>query len=335
MHTNQHFKNILQALPKVELHIHLEGCISLSTLKLLAQKNNIALPKHLLEKEDINFKDFDEFVQTFYAICNVIKEEGDFKMLAKDLADYVKRNNIIYCEVSFTPIIYINRGFSFAKIMAILNDEIDAHDLTSCIFFIIDTQRDHGIATGEMVFNKVLETKGYNIVGIGMTGQEVGFLASGYAPLYRKMYEAGYGLAAHAGEYGGAGDIWQCLLDLNVKRIGHGIRAIADDKLLSYIKEQNIHLEVSPSSNVRLCRVDSYAAHPIKDFIGMGLSVGINSDDPGIFNTDLTDEYMNVLNTFNFDTGVLKQCNINAIEAAFTSAATKQHLLTIINQQWQ
>jgi len=334
MQTWHEKKNKLQALPKIELHIHLEGCISLSTLKFLAQKNNITLPKHLAEKENLSFKNFDEFVQTFYAICNAIADEGDFKFIAKDLVDYVKRNNIIYCEVSFTPIIYLNRDFSFAKIMAVLNDEIDAHDLTSSIFFIIDTQRDHGVKVGQMVFNKVLQTKGYNIVGIGMTGQEVGFLASDYAALYNKMHDAGYGLAAHAGEYGGANDVWQCVLDLKVKRIGHGIRSITDDRLLAYLKEHKIHLEVSPTSNVRLCRVDNYAAHPIKDFLSMGLNVGINSDDPGIFNTDLTDEYLNVVNTFNFDTSVLKRCNINAVHAAFTSAANKQHLLTIINKYW-
>ncbi len=327
-------KNTIQALPKVELHIHLEGCISLGTLKSLASKNNVILPKHLTDKDNISFSNFNEFVQTFYAICNVIKTEPDFKFIAKDLVDYVRRNNIIYCEVSFTPIIYLNKDLSFSKIMGILNEEIAFNNLSDCIYFIIDTQRDHGIAIGEQVFNKVLETKDCNIVGIGMTGQEVGFLASEYKALYKKMYDAGYGCTAHAGEYGGANDIWQCLLYLKVKRIGHGIRAIADDELLEFIKENDIHLEVSPTSNVRLCRVESYAVHPIKDFINMGLNVGINSDDPGIFNTDITDEYNNILAAFNFNSSTLKQCNINAVQASFTTAATKQQLLTTIKKHW-
>ena len=334
METAHHLKNKLHALPKIELHIHLEGCISLSTLKFLAKKNNIVLPAHLAENAKINFSNFDEFVQTFYAICNVITTEADFKFIAKDLVAYVKRNTIIYCEVSFTPVIYMNRGFSFSKIMGILNEEIALNNLITNIYFIIDTQRDHGTAVGEQVFNNVVATKDCNIVGIGMTGQEVGFLASDYAALYKKMYDKGYGLAAHAGEYGGANDIWQCLLHLKVKRIGHGIRAITDKELLEYIKSNDIHLEVSPTSNIRLCRVDSYAVHPVKDFINMGLNVGINSDDPGIFDTDISDEYANMLDAFNFDTNVLKQCNVNAVNAAFTSGQTQQNLLTVIKQYW-
>jgi len=330
----QQLKDQLQALPKIELHVHLEACISLGTLQYLAKKNNINIPKHLSQGDNISFRNFDEFVQTFYAICNVITEESDFKFLAKDLIDYVKRNNIIYCEVSFTPIIYLNKGFSFFKIMEILNNEIAFNGLSGVIYFIIDTQRDHGLGIGEMVFNKVLQTKNANIVGIGMTGLEIGYNSADYTNLYRKMYDAGYGGTVHAGEYGGAAAVWTCLNDLKVKRIGHGIQSITDDKLMNYIKEHNIHLEVSPTSNVRLCRTDSYAKHPIKKFIEMGINLGINSDDPGIFNTDLTDEYVNLLTTFNFDTGVLKQCNINAANAAFAPVEKKQYLLTTINHLW-
>src|ERR1700730_3626952 len=100
------------------------------------------------------------------------------------------------------------------------------------------------------------------------------------------MRDKGYGCTAHAGEYGSANDIWQCIKDLQVKRIGHGIRAISDTGLIDYIKEHNSHLEVSPTSNIRLRRIDNYCKHPIKDFRDMALNIGINSDDPGIFNTD-------------------------------------------------
>jgi len=334
MQNDIHLKTKISALPKIELHIHLEGCISLSTLKFLAKKNGIEIPKHLAEKENIYFENFDEFVNTFYAICNAIVEEEDLKFIIMDLVDYVRRNNIIYTEVSWTPLRYLQKGFDFAKSMEVMNNEIAINNLSDVIYFIIDTQRDHGTDVADFVFNKVLETKNTNIVGIGMTGYELGYSSSEYAAIYERMRNNGYGCTAHAGEYGIANNIWQCLLDLKVKRIGHGIKAASNPDLINYIKEHNIHLEISPSSNVRLCRVENFAAHPIKNFIDMDLNIGINSDDPGIFNTDLNDEYMNMIDVFNLDIKKLKQCNLNATNAAFASSEKKQTLINNIERNW-
>jgi adenosine deaminase len=334
MEITEEIKSNIYALPKVELHIHLEACTSLGTLEFLANRNNLTLPKHLVGKEDIYFSTFEEFVANFYAICHAIQTEEDFKFIARDLVNYVKKNNIIYCEVSWTPFLYLQRGFSFSKVMSVLNNEIALNNLTGCIYFIIDTQRDHGTETGDFVFNKVLETKDVNITGIGLTGQEQGFPASAYTPIYRRMRDEGFGCTAHAGEYGAADDIWQCLTDLEVKRIGHGIRAIDDPLLIEYIWENNIHLEISPTSNVRLHRVENYPSHPIKKFIEMKLNVGVNSDDPGIFNTGLSDEYINLLSAFNLDITILKQCNIDAVKASFANTKIKKDLLGEIEKNW-
>jgi len=334
MQNDIHLKTKISALPKIELHIHLEGCISLSTLKFLAKKNNAEIPKHLSEKENIYFENFEEFVSTFYAICNAIAKEEDFKYVIKDLISYIRRNNIIYTEVSWTPLRYLQKGLDFAKSMEVMNSEIAMNNFRDNINFIIDTQRDHGTDVANFVFNKVLETKDTNIVGIGMTGYELGFSSSNYAAIYERMRDNGYGCTAHAGEYGFAINIWQCLLDLKVKRIGHGIKAVSNPDLINYIKENNIHLEISPTSNVRLCRVETFAAHPIKNFMEMELNIGINSDDPGIFNIDLTDEYMNMIDVFNFNIKKLKQCNLNAANASFTSSEKKQSLTEIIERNW-
>ncbi|MCP4437501.1 MAG: adenosine deaminase [Aureispira sp.] len=324
----------LAKLPKIELHVHLEACIKRSTIQWLAEKNNISIPDYFGSHEPLFFKTFEDFVEVFWAIGKVIVSEDDFAYVVRDAVEYVRRNNIAYCEISWTPHLYMERGFSFDKTMAIFNAELAKHNAQDQIRFIIDVQRDHGLEEGATVFQKVFDTPNINVVGIGLTGFEEGHPASIFKEVFKKATELGYGCTAHAGEYGDSAEIWRCVSDLGVTRIGHGIRAITDEKLMQFLIENNIHLEISLTSNVRLERVESYAKHPIVDFINKGISVGVNSDDPTVFEIDLLDEYMYFREQCGLSYEQLKKSNYDALEAAFCTDKQKMELKQLLDEAW-
>lgn len=324
----------LENLPKIELHLHLEGCVNIETILKLASKNNTNLPKHILDRKSIHFSTFDEFVHTYYSICNSIVSEQDFRLVIGDVIEYVNRNHIIYSEVSWTPFLYLNRGLEFDRMMAVMNEELETHKMRDRIKFIIDIQRDHGFEAGEYVYSQVFHCQDSNIVGIGLTGQEQGFSPSIYRTLYENARDKGFGCTAHAGEYGSSVDVWKCIEDLGATRIGHGIRALDDYKLMDHIVGQNIHLEICPTSNIKLERVINYSSHPLAHFHDRNINFGINSDDPGIFQADLTDEYLNVINYLNFTLSDIKESLINSIGASFASDICKRELNQQILDYW-
>jgi len=174
----------------------------------------------------------------------------------------------------------------------------------------------------------------FGIVGVGLTGQEEGFPPAEYRDLYRRAREHGLGCTAHAGEYGTPEDIWQCVQDLGVSRIGHGLRAIQDRRLVEYLAEQHIHLEMCPSSNVRLQRVETYSSHPIRALWERQVNLGINTDDPGLFDIDLTGEYLSAMHHHHFSLAEIQQTVLNSVTSAFLSAEKKASLVQEIQQQW-
>jgi adenosine deaminase len=231
--------------------------------------------------------------------------------------------------------LYLNKGLSFHKILHVLNQALEDHGIRDRVNFIIDVQRDHGLEAGTWIYKQVFEQRDMNIVGIGLTGQEEGFPPSDYQDLYRRAKDAGFGLTAHAGEYGKAEDIWQCVRDLQVSRIGHGIRAVEDRALLAYLAEHAIHLEICPSSNVRLRRVISYSSHPIQTLWNARIRLGINSDDPALFGLGITDEYLKVLEHCHFSLFDLKETVAQTIVATFLPPERKQALQQCIDDHWR
>ena len=119
---NQDTLKQVKTLPKVETHLHLEGCMALATLRKLAAQNHVPLPAHLVERQSHYFSTFDEFAHTFHSICRVLVHEQDFALLIDDVGDYIQRNNILYCEVAWTPFLYLNRGLRFEAIMEYMNE---------------------------------------------------------------------------------------------------------------------------------------------------------------------------------------------------------------------
>jgi adenosine deaminase len=326
----------LQNLPKVELHLHLEGMVRPSTLLTLCRKNQRPFPHHFQDGDVYYFETCNEFIYAYHSICQALVQAQDFALVIADVAEYIKRNNILYAEIAWTPFLYLKRGLKFHTIMEVMNEALAAHDVTDRVNFIIDIQRDHGLELGSWIYQQVFATsRDLHIVGVGLTGQEEGFPPSDYQALYRQAQEHSMGITAHAGEYGTVQDIWQCLCALGVKRIGHGICAIHDRKLLDYLVENHIHLEVCPTSNVRLKRVMTYSEHPVRALWQAAVPLGLNSDDPGIFGSDLSDEYSKVMQYCGWSLADILRTLSNSIDAAFLPAERKHTLQQQIDQDWR
>ncbi len=335
---NHPARAMVRELPKVELHLHLEGCMSVETLRTLCARHRRPMPAHLSDPVQAThtFATFDEFAYTYHTICQALVTADDFALLVDDLAAHIRRNHLLYCEVSWTPFLYLNRGLRFTEVMDTLCTALEAHGLRERVRFLIDMQRDHGREAGAWVVELACATaERYGIVGIGLTGQEEGFPPQGYREVYQRAQAHGLGCTAHAGEYGTPEDIWQCVQALGVSRIGHGLRAIQDRRLVAYLAEQQIHLEMCPSSNVRLQRVETYSSHPIRALWNRHVNIGINTDDPGLFGIDLSGEYLHLLQHQQFSLSELQRSVHNSIQAAFLPAARQASLLQEVNHQWE
>ena len=296
------YKKILFSIPKTEIHLHLEGMASVDTIWSLIQKHKLEIPG-ITNRNDImkRFKvnNLDEFIDLFLnVIQNCYREEIDLTLQIDDAREYLKRNNIIYTEIFFAPSKFLMNGFSFDVMMEYLDQgarKIKKEDGID-IKFLIDVSRSFGSENAMNNLNLILKHRKPSIIGIGLGGAESKGPAKDYKEVFEMAGNAGLKVVAHAGEDVGPESIWSSIEDLQVSRIGHGISAIQDKKLMDYLKETQLPLEICPMSNIFTKKyVSSYKDHPIRKFYDRGMFVTVNTDDPTIFGMELIDEYLNLL----------------------------------------
>jgi len=331
--TKNEMREIIKAIPKAEIHLHLEGLVSVDTLWKLIKKNNLSLPgiKTIADlKNRFKVKNLNDFIDLFInVIQNSFQSEEDILFLMDDARDYLKRNNIAYAEIFFAPSKFVRNGFSFPKMLEILDsgsNKIKKEENLE-IKFLIDVSRTFGPENAMHNLDQTLLHYKESIIGIGLGGSEDKGPAQDYKKVFKKARKHGLHVVAHAGEDIGPDSIWHAIKDLKAERIGHGISAVQDDALIRYLKKTQIPLEICPKSNIFTGRyVSSYKNHPIRQFFDKGIKVTLNTDDPTVFGTELVDEYMNLMteNIFSFTEliSILK----NTIESTFLDENRKKEL---------
>jgi adenosine deaminase len=168
------------------------------------------------------------------------------------------------------------------------------------------------------------------IVGVDLAGDEIHYSAAPFAPLFKRAAENGLGITIHAGEAGGAANVREAVEVLHAQRIGHGIRSIEDSNVLQLLRQHGVTLEVCPTSNLQTGVVDNFGLHPLRDLYVLGVNVTINTDDPSVSDTSLTDEYMVAMMGLGVSLRDLRMCTRNSIRAAFLPPEIKQQLETVI-----
>lgn len=335
-------EQFIVAMPKVELHIHLEGSVQPTTLLELARKNDIALPaRDQREVTDyFQFRDFSHFLDVYMAVCECLRSPGDFARIVEELGEQAAAQNIRYLEVHFNPESHVRkRGVPFTAMLEGMNrGRMVARDRFGIeLRWIAD-----GIRDAEPGPISVMQTVDWisglsptdGVVALGLGGDELGHPPSDFVAAFAKARAAGLHTVAHAGETTGPETIWSSLHDLHVERIGHGVRAVEDPALLSHLAKTGIPLEICPTSNIRTRVVEGVADHQIRRLDDAGVRVTLSTDDPALFGCTLSDEYRILVRDFGYQVDDVKRISMNAVEASFLAPEEKQSMIAEFEQSW-
>ncbi len=322
------------ALPKADIHLHLEGAIRPPTVVDLARENGLDFPYANVEElqRALNFEDFVSFLATFQAVNHCLAKPRDFERISRELVEDLAVQNVVYAEVRYAPMHAMRRGLSFDDVTAAVLEGLrqGAAETGPRLALIcgLTRQWDFCLETTKLA----VKWAGRGLDAIDIGGDEAGFPAAAFVDVYRVAREGGLQLTAHAGEAAGPESVWAAIEQLGVKRIGHGIRAIEDPRLVEVLRDQGVTLEVCPTSNVKTGVVPDYAHHPLRRLYDAGVRVTLNSDDPAMFQTTVAREYELAAGEFGFSPAELRQLTGNAVEAGFCSAETKEQLFVILSE---
>lgn len=330
MNNKEKIYNFIERMPKIELHVHLEGSISPETLLNLADRNNIKLPINSVSeaKKFFEFKNFQHFVDVYTLVTHTLKTMNDYELVSYQFGCECARQNIRYAEVTFSLATNCRlSGLPWQGILEALNSgRIKAKNEFGVDWgWIFDILRDD-LNTQNFVSDAVLSSRENGIVAIGLSGNESAFESHKFAETFENVRRHGIGVVVHAGETCGPESIWSTIKHLHADRIGHGVRCVEDPALMTFLRQKQIPLEICLTSNICIGVFPDFKAHPLRALWDDGLFITINSDDPTLFNTDLTNEYKILVDQFNFDLRDLEKVSLNALHASFLSEDKKQKM---------
>ncbi len=322
----------LAVLPKVELHVHLEGSIEAETAKALARRHGED-PEVVLPLVDgaypPRYDDFMDFVRLYLAVTRQVRTPDDLATVAAAFARQQAEQHVLYTEVTFTALTLVRNGWEPAPMWQALRDGFAEHPEAE-IRLIVDAVRDSGAEHGWATV-RLVEDADAPVAAFGLAGDERTTAARDFVMLREAADRLGLGLAVHAGETGPAQNVRDALDDLGADRIGHGVAAIRDDALLDRLVRDAVPLEVCPSSNVVLQVAASLDEHPFPELYRRGVNVTVNSDDPPLFATSLTDELAHATRLADLSVQDVLDLQRRAARAAFVTEPGRQRLLSAID----
>ena len=314
-------------MPKFELHVHIEGATDADTYFSIAQKNNIQLPVNSRQewRKFFEFRDFPHFIEVYLAAVGCLQTTDDYGLLIDNFFKRQSEQNVVYTEAYLSASFIIERFEDEAVLDVIETAVIAGQDKYGCMVNLIPDIARMIPESQDRVLEFVIKGKQRGLfVGLGLGGLEKGFPPRLFTETYNEARRAGLRTVAHAGEADGPESIWGAIDDLKVERIGHGVRCVEDPALVEALRLRQIPLEVCPGSNYCLGIVKPGETHPIREMVDAGLFCCINSDDPAMFSTSLSNEYQR-LAASGFGPQELQQLNLNALDASFLSEIEKQH----------
>src|SRR5262249_41777031 len=321
----------IRALPKAELHLHLEGSVTPETLVELRQRHGNQTT--LAEVEALyQYKDFLGFLMAFKTLTEDLQTPDDYELITYRLMQKLKAENILHAEVYVSVGVCLWRKQDFAAIFEGLERgrERGARDFGVSLLWIFDAVRHFGVEAARAVFELAVRYRDRNVVGVGIGGDE----RRAAPELFREVYEYaaanGMRLTAHAGETTGPESIWGAL-NLRAERIGHGLTAIQDRELIEELATRQVPVEICLTSNLRTGCCRSLADHPVREYFDHGVMITLNTDDPAMFVTSLTREYQLAQEHFNFTNEHLRELARNSFEASFLPAEKKLAFLNLFD----
>ncbi|PXF33176.1 adenine deaminase [Pokkaliibacter plantistimulans] len=327
-------ETFIHALPKVELHLHIEGSLEPELLFTLAERNQIPLPYADVEslRAAYQFTNLQSFLDIYYQGANVLIREQDFYDLTWAYLQKCHQQNVVHTEIFFDPQTHTDRGIPFADVIGgisrALADGESKLGITSALIlsFLRHLSEEAAFATLE----QALPYRDL-FVGIGLDSSEKGNPPEKFSRVFARVRELGFKVVAHAGEEGPAEYIWTALNDLQVARIDHGVRCVDDPALVEHLRQTRVPLTVCPLSNTKLCVFSEMSEHNIGKLLDQGLCVTVNSDDPAYFGGYMEENYLAIQSALDLTKPQLAQLARNGIEASFMTEQRKQALMAQVD----
>ncbi|ONI79342.1 adenosine deaminase [Actinosynnema sp. ALI-1.44] len=324
-------KDFVSALPKVELHVHLVGSASIPTVLELARRHpdgGVPTEEQAL-KDFYEFRDFAHFIEIYVKVNALVRTGADVLALLLGLARDQARDNVRYAEVTVTPTSHLAMGIEPDELAETLDQARDqAREQYGVEFgWIFDIDGVLGKDGGPRTLDWVLRHRPEGTVALGLGGPEIGVPREWFREQFAVAADNGLRCIPHAGETTGPATIWAAINELHAERIGHGTSAAQDPRLVSYLAEHQIPLEVNPTSNIRTKAVDTIENHPLPELVAAGVPVALGTDDPGMFHTTLNQEYLLCHEVFGFDRTGLADLASTAVRVSYAPDEVKSAIL--------
>ncbi len=311
---------LIQLLPKAELHMHIEGSLEPELMFKLAKRNGIELPYASIDelKALYNFNNLQEFLDIYYQGCSVLQTEQDFYDLAWAYLEKAKQDHVVHTEIFYDPQSHTDRGIPFeTAINGLYRAFDDGQQQLGISFHIIACFLRHLPEQDALdLYPKILKHQD-KILGIGLDSSEMGHPPEKYQQVFAQARKDGFKVVAHAGEEGPADYVKQAIDLLQVDRIDHGNRCLDDDILTAQIAKADLALTVCPLSNLKLKVVKSLQEHPIKLMLRKGLMATINSDDPAYFGGYINENFLQLAEAVNLSDSDIITLIENSFKASF------------------
>ena len=318
--------DLLRAMPKTELHMHIEGSLEPELIFALAKRNDVRLRYKSVDelRAAYAFTDLQSFLDIYYAGASVLQQPQDFYDMAWAYFQRAKADNVVHAEIFFDPQTHTARKVAMRTVITGLHRAcVDAQaqlGISSSLIlcFLRHLSEDEAFETFEEAFP--FRDK---FIGVGLDSSERGHPPEKFERVFKRAAQLGFKLVAHAGEEGPPAYMWSALDVLKVQRIDHGVQAIHDEALMARLAKERIPLTVCPLSNQKLCVFPDLAQHNLGQMLERGLCVMLNSDDPAYFGGYLNDNYVQTFAALGLNASHAYELASNSFEASFVSPDQK------------
>lgn len=321
----------MRCVPKAEIHLHLEGSVGLETLLGIVRSRGESTEGEVRSRFAALYahRDFPGFLQNFRRLCAEIRRPEDFARIAADLSTGLQEQNVRYAEVFCSPIIFRRAlGLPATEIMDAVSGAARLREREGGprLRFLLDGVRQLGPGAMGEVVSDALACRRYDVIGVGMGGDEKAAPTRDFAEPYREARRAGLRTTVHAGESDGPRSVWEAMEVLEVERIGHGVRAAEDAELVKVLRDRGVPLECCPTSNIETGTVPDWRRHPIRHLHEAGVAVTVNSDDPAMFGTSLLDEWDRLMSRLGLTAAQVLGIGVRTVLSTFLPAGERQAL---------
>ncbi len=332
-------------LPKAELHLHLEGTVDPPTLAELSRRHPTPLPStnnrytniedsgRVFSEEEARalyeYRDFTGFLVAFKAVTERLRTAEDYELVTYRMMQKLHAQNVLHAEVYISAGVVQWRGQEFAPLFegAERGRQRGEREFGMSLYWIFDAVRHFGVDEARHVIEEAIRFKESHVAGIGIGGDERRAGPEQFREVYEHAAQHGLRLTVHAGETVGAESIWGALRELKADRIGHGLHAVDDPELVRHLADKQIPVEVCITSNVMTGCCDAVEQHPVRKLFDAGVSVTLNTDDPDMFHTTLSQEYRIAQQIFDFSNDELRELAKNSFRASFLPEEKKSEYL--------